>query len=85
MPITTISSRQFNQELGRAKKCAEKGPVFVTDRGRPAFVLLKIEDYNRITHQEKSIVELLAMPEGAPVFDFDFPRLEFKPRPVEFD
>jgi len=85
MPITTISSREFNQELGRAKKAAQKGPVFITDRGRPSFVLLNVEDYNKIAGQEKSIVELLAMPEGTPVFDYEFPRMDFQPRPVDFE
>jgi prevent-host-death family protein len=87
MAITTLSSRQFNQELGRAKKAAKKGPVFITDRGRPAFVLLTIDDYNKSVPPEKSILDLLPMPEGTPAFDddFEFPRLEFRPRPVDFD
>ena len=33
MTITTLSSRQFNQDAGGAKKAAKKGPVFITDRG----------------------------------------------------
>jgi prevent-host-death family protein len=87
MPITTLSSREFNQDKSRATKAARKGPVYVTNRGRPSFVLLSIEEYSKITHQEKSIVDLLAMPEGTPAFDvdFEFPRLEFQPRPVDFD
>ena len=32
----------------RAKKAAAEGPVFITDRGRPAHVLLTIEDYQRL-------------------------------------
>jgi prevent-host-death family protein len=86
MPITTLSSREFNQELGRAKKAAQKGPVFITDRGRPSFVLMRFEDYNKITGQEKNIVELLTMPEGTPEFDYEFPELRsISPREVDFD
>jgi PHD/YefM family antitoxin component YafN of YafNO toxin-antitoxin module len=87
MPITTLSSREFNQDRSRAKKAAKKGPVYITDRGRPTFVLLNIEDYNKITHQEKNIIELLAMPEGTPAFDFDFEELRSisAPREVNFD
>ncbi len=87
MPITTLSSREFNQDISRAKKAAKKGPVYITNRGRRAYVLLNSEDFDKITHQEKSIVDLLRMPEGTPAFDFDFefPRLEFRPRPVDFD
>ena len=49
MAITTLSSREFNQDTSRAKKAASEGPVFITDRGKPAHVLLSIEDYQRIT------------------------------------
>ena len=33
MTITTLSSREFNHDTGRAKRAALKGPVFITDRG----------------------------------------------------
>ena len=62
MPITTFSSREFNQDASGAKKAARKGPVFITDRGRPAHVLLTIEDYRKITGGSASIIDLLAMP-----------------------
>lgn len=74
MAITTITSRQFNQDTSRAKKAAKKGPVFITDRGRPAHVLLTIEDYKAMGGKRKNIVELLAMPEAAEI-EFDPPRL----------
>jgi prevent-host-death family protein len=74
MAITTLSSREFNQDSSRAKKAAKKGPVFITDRGRPAHVLLSIEEYRKITQEEKNIAQLLAMP-GAAEIEFDPPRL----------
>lgn len=40
MPVTTLSSREVNQDLGRAKRASQSGPVIITDRGRPAHVLL---------------------------------------------
>ena len=75
MTITTLSSREFNQDAGRAKKAAASGPVFITDRGRPAHVLLTIEEYQRVTRSQTSIVELLAMP-GVAEIDFTPPRLD---------
>jgi len=72
--ITTLSSREFNQNASAAKKAAEKGPVFITDRGRPAHVLLSIEEYERVVQNRKNILELLAMPE-ADVVEFEPPRL----------
>jgi prevent-host-death family protein len=82
--ITTLSSREFNQDTSRAKKAARKGPVFITDRGRPAHVLLSIKEYERITNRSESILDLLAMPD-ADLVDFEPPRLgdEF-PRPADF-
>lgn len=62
MTITTLSSREFNQDASRAKKAADAGPVFITDRGRPAHVLLSIEEYQRITGGHRKIADLLAMP-----------------------
>jgi prevent-host-death family protein len=74
MAITTLSSREFNQETGRAKKAASKGPVFITDRGRPSHVLLSIKEYRKISNKRESILDLLAMP-GIAEIDFDPPRL----------
>jgi hypothetical protein len=84
MPITTLSSREFNQDRGRAKRAAKKGPVFITDRGRPAFVLLSFEEYNKTMQSQPSIGDLLADPDTAHI-DYEFPRMNFVPRPVDFD
>lgn len=75
MTITTLSSREFNQDASRAKKAARSGPVFITDRGRPAHVLMTIEEYQQITGNRASIVELLAMP-GVADIDFEPQRLK---------
>jgi len=71
--ITTLSSREFNQDTARAKKAAAQGPVFITDRGRPAHVLLTIESYQALAGSSASIVSLLSMP-GAGDVEFDPPR-----------
>ncbi len=81
MSITTISSRELNQDIGRAKRAALTGPVFITDRGHPAHVLLSIDEYNKITNKKESIIDLLAMPEAADI-EFEPPRINkelFKP------
>jgi prevent-host-death family protein len=74
VPITTLSSREFNQYTSRAKRAARKGPVFITDRGRPAHVLLTIKEYEKITNKRANILDLLAMP-GIAEIDFEPPRL----------
>ena len=73
MTRTTFSSREFNRDVTRAKKAARAGPVFITDRGRPAHVLLTVEEYRRLTGDQPNLVELLAMP-GAPDIEFEPPR-----------
>jgi prevent-host-death family protein len=59
--ITRLSSREFNQDTGRAKNAARGGPVFITDRGRPAHVLLTFEDYQRLSGDQESIIDLLGL------------------------
>ena len=75
MNITTLSSREFNQHASEAKKAANKGPVFITDRGQPAHVLLSIEDYRKLAGGHMTLFEALAQPD-APDFDFEPPRAD---------
>ena len=82
MTITTLSSREFNQDTSRAKKAASNGPVFITDRGKPAHVLLSIEDYRRITGGPRKIADALAMP-GVAEIEFDPPRADVGIRPAD--
>ena len=83
MRTTKISSREFNQDVSRAKRAADKGPVIITDRGEPAYVLLRHDAYRKLTRSGPSIRELLAMPGGEEI-EFDPPRLRMKLRPVDF-
>jgi prevent-host-death family protein len=82
MPATTLTSRQFNQDAGAAKKAAKHGPVFITDRGRPAHVLLSIEEYRELTGGTRNIVDLLAMPVGGEL-EFEPARLDGFYRPAD--
>ena len=83
MAITTLSSREFNQDTSRAKKAASKGPVFITDRGKPAHVLLSMEEYQRLAGLGRSVVEALAMP-GLAGIELDPPKLQLSIRPTDF-
>jgi prevent-host-death family protein len=66
----TLTSREFVHNVSAAKRLAAAGPVFITDRGQPAFALLSIQDYRRLSGPKPSIVKLLSMPEAAP-FDIE--------------
>ena len=82
MSITTVTSREFNQHAGEAKKAANSGPVFITDRGRPSHVLLSFEEYQLLTRARRSIAEALAMP-GVEDIDFEPPKAEIKAAEVD--
>lgn len=84
MTITTLSSRELNQDIGRAKRAANDGPVFITDRGKPAHVLLSIAEYRRLTGDQRSLLEALSMPDMGDI-DFDPPKLEIGLRIPDFD
>jgi prevent-host-death family protein len=83
--ITTISSREFNQDAGGAKKAADKGPVIITDRRRPSHVLLSFEDYQKLTGAQRSLLDVVAQDQDDDI-DFDPPRMGDRIfRPVDLD
>jgi len=84
MTITILSSREFNRHASRAKKAAKAGPVFITDRGRPAHVLLSIEEYRRLTGATAKIADLLALP-GVENIEFEAPRARDLARSSDLD
>ena len=84
MAITTVTSREFNQDVSKIKRAALNGPVFITDRGHPAHVLLAIDDYEKLTGVKKNIIDLLAMPDVADI-EFEPAKLNKKIyRPEDF-
>lgn len=76
MALHTFSSREFTRDVSAAKRAATDGPVFITDRGRPAFALLLIEDYYRMAGRSES--SLLEVMDGIPGGD----AIEFNPLPL---
>lgn len=46
--MSVVSARTFNQSPSKVKAMAKDGPVFVTDRGRPTFVILSVDAYERM-------------------------------------
>jgi PHD/YefM family antitoxin component YafN of YafNO toxin-antitoxin module len=76
MAITTLSGREFNQDIARAKRAAENGPVIITDRGSPAFVLQRYDDWRLQTGARPgmSLLEALADPASAEV-EFEPPKV----------
>ena len=86
MTVHTFSSRDFTRDVSAAKRAAADGPVFITDRGRPAFALLKINDYYRITgHGDATLLNVMDGIPGGGGIEFDPPRLGLNVGTAEFD
>lgn len=84
MTTITFSSREFNQRASEAKKAASQGPVVITDRCRPAYVLLTIEDYRALTALVQDVATLLAMPSMGS-FELTIPARSDMPKAAELD
>jgi prevent-host-death family protein len=72
--VPTLTSREFNQDVARAKRAAKEGPVIITDRGRPAYVLMRHETYRRLSKAGPGIRQLLSDPQSEDIA-FEAPRL----------
>ena len=81
-----ISSRQFNQNVGQAQRAAQNEPVFITNRGVPAYVLLTKADYDRlITPKQNALDVLLNLPDVGNI-DLEITPRSTNSRPlVEFE
>ena len=77
--MSTISARDFNRDVSAAKRATAEGPVVITDRGEPAYVLLSIEDYRRLG-DARTIADRLRMADDV---DFDPAPLGSLPRAAD--
>ncbi len=86
MAVHTVSSRNFTRDVGAAKRAAAQGPVFITDRGRPAFALLSIEAYYQLAgHQTGSLLDVMDAIPGGEGIEFDPPKLQVEFRAPDLD
>jgi len=58
-----ITTGDFNENLARAKRATANGPVFITHLGKPAYVLMKIKDYERLRGASKTLYQAVAQSE----------------------
>ncbi|CAN7630568.1 type II toxin-antitoxin system prevent-host-death family antitoxin [Rhizobium sp. LjRoot258] len=82
MSITSLSSRELNHDVSKAKKAAKRGPVVITDRGKPSHVLMTYSEFVRLTGKRRNLVDTLSMP-GLSTIELDPPRAEIAPREVD--
>ena len=81
---TQMSSREFNQDTSGAKRAAEQGPVYITDRGRPAHVLLTYDAYEHLVGTQH-VLDRLAEPAGIEDIEFTIPTGDEVARPASFE
>ncbi len=82
MSITTLSGRELNQDLGRAKRATKDGPVIITDRGKPAHVLLSFDEFKRLTGKMRTLGDMLASP-GSEEVELPLPARAQRAEPVD--
>ena len=58
--MKSMSAQDFNRDVSAAKRSANAGPVVITDRGNPAYVLMSIADYRALEQPRSSLAALLA-------------------------
>jgi prevent-host-death family protein len=88
---TTLTSREFNRNPSVAKKAAKKGPVIITDRGLPRFVLVDYDQYEVATKAaredaakpKQTLFDVLGHPASADI-DFEPPKMSLRFKPVDF-
>jgi prevent-host-death family protein len=78
-PVATFSSREFAHDLAGVKRAAQEGPVFITDRGRPTYALMKIEDFRQLANAGAPARSLLEVMDGLPATA----GIEFEPAHLE--
>lgn len=81
---TQFSSREFNQDTSRAKRATESGPVYITDRGRPAHVLLSFDAYEELLGKHR-VLDLLADSGGVEDVEFTIRKSDELAEPASFD
>ncbi len=64
-----VTSREFNQDVSRAKRFALVEPVFVTDRGRPSHVLISIDAWRQLSGERQNMTQLLGATPGDTALD----------------
>ena len=83
----TMTSREFNQHVSRAKRAAKDGPVIITERGKPSYVLMRHEEFAKkpaLPNRPQNALEALTDPNASDI-DVEFPRLQISFREVDFN
>jgi hypothetical protein len=59
--MAMMSAREFIQDTGRAERLADEEPVFITKRSKVTYVLMSIDEYDKLKGHGRTIPEMLSM------------------------
>lgn len=59
--MATVTAAEFNQRPSKVKRAAADEPVIITERDRPAFVLLRFDEYERLIASPADLASHLEM------------------------
>ena len=69
--MTIMTSREFNQRLNQAQRSAQTAPVIITNRGKPAYVLMSYAEYQKHLKPAQTIAQAFANYEYPEVADIE--------------
>ncbi|GAB3759621.1 type II toxin-antitoxin system Phd/YefM family antitoxin [Microlunatus parietis] len=72
--MSIMSSQEFNRNPTSAKRKADEGPVYVTEHGKPAYVVINIDEYRRLKGAPK--VDLVTRLQMDEYHDVEIPPVE---------
>lgn len=85
MQPVTIADSEFEAQPSTALLAAAAGPIVITEGGRPAYVLMSYEHFQRVSKQPvDALAAFSALPENGEL-DFEPPRLELPLDPASLD
>ncbi|MGV0959196.1 MAG: type II toxin-antitoxin system Phd/YefM family antitoxin [Limnohabitans sp.] len=85
MAIHNVSNRDFTHDVTAAKRAALDGPVFITEKGGPAYVLMKIDDYRMMVNGNSSLLDVMDNIPGGEGIDFSAPQLSIAVQEVDWN
>ena len=68
-----FTAREFNQDASRVKRATKDGPVFITDRGKPAHVMMTVAAYEQMK-KNRTEMPLVEFMESLALFGIDLTR-----------
>jgi prevent-host-death family protein len=74
MSASTLTVTEVNQNFSRARNALEGGPVIITERGKPAFVLMTYDAFAARHGTRPSLLQRIDVP-GTEEIDLEPPRL----------